>query len=56
MAKTAKQTNYLFIIISLFPFYFHRVALSVDKLIYKGALQHNKNNTNFDIQIYKYKI
>ena len=32
------------------------VALSVEKLIYKGALQHNKNNTNFDIQIYKYKI
>ena len=49
--------NYLFIFIYLFPFYFHRVALSVDKLIYKGALQHN---TNFDIQIYiiniKYEV
>ena len=51
-------TTYLFIY--LFPFYFHRVALSVDKLIYKGALQHNTNNTNFDIQIYiinmKYEV
>ena len=42
--------------IMFFPLYFHRVALSVEKLIYKGGLQHNKNNTNFDIQIYKYKI
>ena len=40
---------YLFIIYYLFPFYFHRIALSVDKLIHKGALQHNKNNINFDI-------
>ena len=51
-------TIHLFIY--LFPFYFHRVALSVDKLIYKGALQHNTNNTNFDIQIYiiniKYEV
>ena len=28
----------------LFPFYFH-------KFIYKGALQHIKNNTNFDKEI-----
>ena len=46
------QNYILALFIYLFLFYFHRVALSVDKLIYKGALQHNTNNTNFDIQIY----
>ena len=55
---TVLKVIYLFIY--LFPFYFHRVALSVDKLIYKGALQYNTNNTNFDIQIYitnmKYEV
>ena len=40
------------IFIYLFPFYFHRVALSVSELIYKGALQHIKKQ--YKILAYKY--
>ena len=43
-----RPNRFIYLFIYLFPFYFHRIKpfqLVTD-------LQHNKNNTNFDIEVY----